>query len=289
MNKVGLVLEGGALRAMFSCGVTDVLMENGIKFNGMIGASAGACFGCNVKSGQIGRAIRFNVKYAGDKRYCSWKSFFKTGNLFNEEFGYQKIPYELDPFDFEAFRKNPMDFYAVATDINTGYPVYKKITDLENSAGDHGMDWLKASAAMPLVQKIIRIDGLELLDGGCSDSIPLKHFENLGYSKNLVVLTQPRNFVKKPNGALGLMKIFLRKYPNFIKTMEKRHSVYNEETAYVFDKEKKGEVFVICPEKPLGISRTEKNPDQLKRVYEEGRNTALKRLEEIKKFVTIAE
>ncbi len=286
MNKIGLVLEGGALRAMFSCGVTDVLMENGIHFDGMIGASAGACFGCNVKSGQIGRAIRFNMKYAGDKRYCSWQSFLKTGNMFNQEFGYRTIPYELDPFDFEAFKASPMEFYAVATDVTTGYPVYKKISDLSDKGSDDGMKWLMASAAMPLVQKVVEIKGLKLLDGGSSDSIPLKHLEQLGYSKNLVVLTQPKNFVKKPNKAIFLMKLFLGKYPNFIRTMQKRHIMYNEETKYVFEQEKLGNVLVICPEKPLGISRTEKNPDELKRIYEEGRKIALSQLEKIKKFVS---
>lgn len=285
MKKTGLVLEGGALRAMFSCGVTDVLMENGISFDGMIGASAGACFGCNVKSKQNGRAIRFNMKYAGDKRYCSWQSFLKTGNMFNQEFGYHTIPYELDPFDFKAFKANPMEFYAVATDVTTGFPVYKKISDLDENGPDNGMKWLRASAAMPLVQKVVEIDGLKLLDGGSSDSIPLKHFENLGYAKNVVILTQPRDFVKKPNSAIWLMKIFLRKYPNFIKTMQKRHEMYNEQTKYIFEQEKIGNVLVICPEKPLGISRTEKNPSELKRIYEEGRKIALDNLEKIRKFV----
>lgn len=281
--KKGLVLEGGALRVIFSCGVLDVLMEKGIEFDGMMTVSAGACFGCNFKSRQIGRAVRFNMKYAGDKRYCSWRSFFKTGNLFNKEFAYHTIPEKLDLFDFETFKSNPVEFYIAATDIESGKADFKKFDECDERC----LEYMRASAAMPIVQQIVEFDGKKYLDGGISDSIPLKAFEEMGFGRNLVILTQPKGFVKERNPLLPLIKLKYRKYPNLIKTVANRHNVYNEETKYVFDQTKNGKCFVVCPDEPLGISRAEKNPDELKRIYEMGRRIALAKLPEIRKFFSI--
>ncbi|MBR6912652.1 MAG: patatin family protein [Treponema sp.] len=281
--KKGLVLEGGALRVIFSCGVLDVLMENGIDFDGMMTVSAGACFGCNFKSRQVGRAVRFNMKYASDKRYCSWRSFLKTGNLFNAEFAYHTIPEKLDIFDFDMFRKNPIEFYIAATNIRTGNAEFKKFDECDERC----LEFIRASAAMPLVQRIVDFDGEKYLDGGIADSIPLKKFEELGFEKNLVILTQPKDFVKKPNPLLPLIRLRYRKYPNLIQTVKNRHLVYNDETKYVFDRAKQNACFVICPSENLGISRAEKNPAELKRIYEMGRKICMKNLPEIKKFFLI--
>ena len=168
--KTGLVMEGGALRGLFTAGVIDVLMENGITFDGAIGVSAGATFGCNIKSGQIGRAIRYNVKLCKDRRYFSFWSLILTGNLFGKNFCYHKIPEKIDPFDNDAFEKNPMEFYLVCTDVETGKPVYKKCDRLDGG----NLEWVRASASLPLVSEIVEIDGMKLQDGGISDSIPLK-------------------------------------------------------------------------------------------------------------------
>lgn len=279
--KSGLVLEGGAMRGMFTCGVTDVFMEKGIVFDGAIGVSAGATFGCNIKSRQPGRAIRYNKRYAGDWRYCSMKSFFKTGDLYGADFCYNKLPHELDIYDLDAYRKNPMEFYVVASDAQTGLPVYKKL----ETCDEKDLTWMRASASMPLVSTPVKVDGYTLLDGGMTDSIPLKYFESLGYDKNIVILTQPRGFVKKPNKMMSLMKIALRKYPNLLKAMQERHIMYNEETEYVFKKADAGEILVICPEEPLGISRTEKNPDELERVYQIGRKSGQEVLAKVKEFL----
>ena len=186
--KKGLVLEGGAMRGLFSAGVLDVLMERGIAFDGIIGVSAGAAFGCNYKSGQIGRVLRYNTRFCGDKRYSGRGSLLKTGNLFNTEFCYNQVPLELDPFDFEAFRSNPAEFYVVCTDVNTGEPVYHAYTGFE----DHGFEWIRASASLPLIAQIVEIDGQKLLDGGIADSIPFGYFESIGYDRNVVVLTGRR-------------------------------------------------------------------------------------------------
>ena len=174
--KKGLVLEGGAMRWLFSAGVMDVLMERGVAFDGIIGVSAGAAFGCNYKSGQIGRVLRYNTRFCGDKRYSGRGSLLKTGNLFNTEFCYNQVPLELDPFDFEAFRSNPAEFYVVCTDVDTGEPVYHAYTGFE----DHGFEWIRASASLPLIAQIVEIDGQKLLDGGIADSIPFGYFESIG-------------------------------------------------------------------------------------------------------------
>ena len=193
--KKGLILEGGAMRGMFSAGVMDVLMEAGIEFDGIVGVSAGAVFGCNYKSKQIGRTIRYNMKYVRDPRYCSLSSLIKTGDMFGRDFCYNIIPNELDLFDNDTFKNNPVKFYVVATDINSGKALYQRI----DSADEKGLEYMRASASMPLVSKPVVLDGKEMLDGGIADSIPLEFFVNKGYDKNLVILTQPKDYVKKKN------------------------------------------------------------------------------------------
>lgn len=281
-NKTGLIMEGGAMRGMFTAGVTDVLLENNITFDGAIGVSAGATFGCNFKSRQIGRAIRYNKIYAKDKRYCSFRSLIKTGDLYNAEFCYKTLPNELDVFDYDIFRKNPMEFYVTATDCETGKAVYKEISSLSD---DEMLAWIRASASMPLVSKIVEVENYKLLDGGIADSIPLQYFESLGFNKNVVILTQPREYRKGPNKMLPFAKMALKKYPNIIEAMAKRHEFYNFEKDYVFGKADRNEILVICPEKSLDIKRTEKDPRELQRCYDAGRLAAKTRIQEIKDFL----
>ena len=279
--KKGLILEGGAMRGMFTSGVLDVFLEEGIEFDGAIGVSAGATFGCNLKSRQIGRAIRYNKRFAHDWRYCSLRSLIFTGDMYGARFCYDTLPNKLDVFDRKAYQENPMEFYCVASDCKTGLPVYKKL----ETCDQHELTWMRASASMPLVSRVVSIDGYKLLDGGMTDSIPLKYFESIGYNRNVIILTQPRDFRKKPASLMWLMKLMLHKYPLLVEAMRRRPEVYNEETADVFEKADRGEAFVICPEKPLGISRTENNPEELQRVYDEGRNIAKKLLPKIKEFL----
>ena len=279
--KKGLILEGGAMRGMFTSGVLDVFLEEGIEFDGAIGVSAGATFGCNLKSRQIGRAIRYNKRFAHDWRYCSLRSLIFTGDMYGARFCYDTLPNKLDVFDRKAYQENPMEFYCVASDCKTGLPVYKKL----ETCDQHELTWMRASASMPLVSRVVSIDGYKLLDGGMTDSIPLKYFESIGYNRNVIILTQPRDFSKKPASLMWLMKLMLHKYPLLVEAMRRRPEVYNEETADVFEKADRGEAFVICPEKPLGISRTENNPEELQRVYDEGRNIAKKLLPKIKEFL----
>ncbi|MBR5587175.1 MAG: patatin family protein [Clostridia bacterium] len=279
--KKGLVLEGGAMRGLFSAGVIDVLMENNIEFDGLVGVSAGAAFGCNYKSRQIGRAARYNIKYCNDPRYCSFWSLVKTGDLFGKDFCYRKLPEELDIFDKKAFEANPMEFYAVCTDVMTGEPIYKRL----DKADENCYEWMRASASLPLVSTVVEIEGKKLLDGGISDSIPLEFFEKRGYEKNVVVLTQPRGYVKKKPHLISLICFAMRKYPGMAKALARRHKMYNDQKKYVFDKADRGEVFVICPDEPLEINRIERNPDKLREVYELGRKIAEQELERLKEYL----
>ena len=278
--KKGLVLEGGAMRGLFTAGIIDVMMEAKVEPDGLIGVSAGAAFGCNYKSRQPGRAIRYNKRFARDKRYCSWQSWLKTGDLYNADFGYRIIPTQYDIFDDKAFEENPMEFYAVCTDVETRKPVYKKL----EKSGQLTYDWIRASASMPLASKVVELEGMKVLDGGVADSIPLEHFENIGYERNLVILTQPDGYVKEHNKLMPLMRLSLRKYPNMIEAMNNRHIMYNKELSYVYQAESTGRALVIRPEAPLPIGHISHNPDEMQRVYEIGRATGMKYIERIKAF-----
>ncbi len=270
-TKTGLILEGGALRGLFTAGILDVFMEKNITFDGLIGVSAGACFGCNFKSRQLGRVIRYNKRFAKDPRYCSWKSLFTTGDLFGANFCYRTLPKELDIFDTEAFENNPMEFHIAATDANTGKSVYKKLT----KADDTTLDWIRASASMPLVSRAVEIDGNHYLDGGLSDGIPIKYFESLGFNKNIVITTRPRGYRKFPRKSLSFLKPLFRKYPKVFTALKTRHTWYNETLQYIDKKVAEGNTISIAPKEPLEISRVCHDPDVMQRVYELGRATAI--------------
>ena len=278
--KRGLVLEGGAMRGLFSAGITDVMMEAGIEPDGLIGVSAGAAFGCNYKSRQPGRAIRYNKRFARDKRYCSWLSWLKTGDLFNAEFGYHIVPTQYDLFDEKAFNDNLMAFYVVCTDVETGKPVYKQLSESTPLA----YDWIRASASMPLASRVVTLEGQKVLDGGVSDSIPLEYFESIGYDRNVVILTQPEGYVKEHNRLMPLMRIALRGYPNMIEAMDKRHIMYNKQLEFVRKAEQEGRCLVIRPDKKIPIGHISHDPDNMQQVYDIGRQTGERFLERIKAF-----
>lgn len=275
--KIGLVLEGGAMRGMFTAGVLDVLMENDIEFDGIVGTSAGAVFGCNYKSKQIGRTIRYNKKYCRNKEYVSMTSLIKTGNLYGVDFAYNKLPEFLDPFDKQTFQNSPTEFFVVATDLETGKPVYHKC---EKGDGPD-LEWFRASASMPLASTIVEIGNRKFLDGGISNSVALEFLEKMGYERNVVILTQPRDYVKKPNKALPLIKIAYRKYPKFVEAVRVRHNMYNKQRKYIFGQEKEGKAYVVTPESMLNIGAATKNPEELERVYQLGRETAQKELKKL--------
>ena len=280
--KKGLILEGGAMRGMFTAGVTDVMQEQGIEFDGAVGVSAGAAFGCNYKSRQIGRAIRYNKRFCNDRRYCGLRSLLTTGNLFNTDFAYREVPLNLDVFDFAAYTANPMEFYLVCTNVETGKPIYHRYDGYH----DHGFDWIRASASMPMVSRTVEIDGQKLLDGGISDAIPLHFFEDRGYNRNIVILTQPAGYRKKKTSAMPIIRLMYRKYPALVHAMEIRHEMYNSTLEYIARQEAAGNILVIRPAAPLPVSRVEKNPERLQAAYDIGRATATAQLEAIRQFLS---
>ena len=279
--KTGLIMEGGAMRGMFTCGVIDVLMENGVRFDGAAGISAGACFGCNFKSGQIGRPIRYNKRYSRDWRYCSLRSLIQTGDLYGADFCYRALPDVLDPFDRAAFAANPMDFYVGAADVDTGEIRYHNCLD----GGARDMAWMRASASMPMVSRIVEADGYRMLDGGIVDPVPYRFMEEQGYDRNVYILTQPKGYRKERTKALPLVRLLLRRTPKMAEAMARRHEVYNAQMAEIDEKERRGEILVIRPAEALGISRTEHDPDELERVYRLGRREAEKALPRIRDFL----
>ena len=279
--KTGLIMEGGAMRGMFTAGVLDVLMENGLVTDGAIGVSAGAVFGCNYKSHQIGRVIRYNTEYCNDKRYASFKNLVKTGNLYSEQFCYHEVPEKLDPFDEAAFAASPMDFFVVCTDVKTGEPIYHKCR--KGDAED--VLWMEASASMPLAAKIVKIGHYGLLDGGVADSIPVRFFESIGYKRNLIILTQPKGYIKKKNKFLPAIRAKYFRYPAFVEAVADRHERYNETLSYISMLEQSGKDYVIRPPIPLEIGAMERDPAQLRRVYETGRAVAQIQVEKIRDFL----
>ena len=278
--KKGLVLEGGAMRGLFSAGVIDILMENNLLPDGVIGVSAGAAFGCNIKSKQPGRVIRYNKKLAHDWRYASFRSLLTTGDYFGGEYAYHYMPSHLDYFDVETFNNNPMEFWAVCTNVGTGKAVYKRLMEVDNNC----LEYIRASASMPIAARIVTVEGKKLLDGGIADSIPLRFFQEQGYDRNLVVLTQPANYVKEPNKLMPLMRLWLRRHPRIIRALEQRHIMYNDQLEYVRQEEKKSNTLVLRPETVLTIGHLSHNPDDMQATYEHGRKVATKHLEEIKAF-----
>ncbi len=279
--KYGLVLEGGAMRGMFTVGVLDVFMENNIWLDGAVGVSAGAAFGCNYKSKQKGRAIRYNKRFCNDKRFCSWSSLIKTGDMFGAEFCYHTIPSSLDVFDGEVYKNNPMEFYVVCTDVNTGKAVYH----VSRSAEYNELEWVRASASMPLASRIVHAGGRELLDGGVTDSIPLRFMEYRGYEKNVLILTQPRDYVKPHSKSEKLVSLYYKKYPNLVKAYCSRPEVYNQQLEYVRKAEADGRAFVIAPETKLPVGHIEHDPNVLEKVYNLGISAGEKYLGEVRKFI----
>lgn len=282
MVKKGLILEGGAMRGMFTCGVIDVMMENNITFDGLSGISAGAIFGCNFKSKQIGRGVRYNKKWGRDKRYFGFWSLIKTGDLYGYDFCYHKIIDELDPIDKETYKNNPMDFFIGATDIEEGVIRYFNSKEVDAET----VEWIRASASMPLVSNIVKVSGYKLLDGGMVDPIPYSIMIKNNYEKNIIVLTQPREFTKKKASIIPLLKIKYHKYPKLVEAMANRHILYNKQLDEIRQMEKEGKVYVVAPYESLNIKRTENNPVELERVYQIGRKVANEKLDAIQDYLS---
>ena len=279
--KTGLVLEGGAMRGMYTAGILDVLMEEKIQVDGVIGVSAGAVFGCNYKSGQIGRTLRYNMKFCGDKRYGTLHSLLKTGDIYDVDLCYHQIPEILDPFDNEAFAKIQQNFLWFAQMWKQ-----ERLSITSADCGRDDLKWMQASASMPLVSKVVEIDGYKLLDGGVADSIPIMWFRRQGYKKDLVILTRPEGYQKKKMKFQGAINKILHRYPNLAKAMAHRYVIYNKTLKKIDELKEKGEVMVLRPSRLIEVSRLEKDPEKLKALYQLGREDAMKNLDQIHAFLS---
>ena len=284
MSKVGLVLEGGSLRGLYSAGVLDIMMDNNIDVDVIVGTSAGALFGPNYFSKQRGRAIRYNKRFCRDRRNISMWSWLFTGNVVNKNFAYYKITKKLDVFDNETFIKSGKELYVTATNIESGECEYFKINDVLSD-----MEKLRATSAIPIMTKPVKINGKYYLDGGVSDSIPIKKCLELGCDKIIVVLTQPKKYKKKiiSDKKIKMINIIFKKYPKLISRMLNRHNEYNECIKYINNLEKKNKVFVIRPSEKLDINLIERNPDKLEKIYQVGIKDMNKNIDDLKKYLVL--
>ena len=278
----GLVLEGGGMRGMYTAGVLDVLMEHGIAFNHAVGVSAGACFGCNIKSHQIGRAIRYNKAFCADKRYASFGNWLRAGDLYSVDFAYREVPLRRDPFDLETYHADPSRFTVVCTDIETGEPVYQDIND---GTAEEIIDWIRASASIPVLSRPVELGGRKLLDGGVADSIPWAWMLEQGYEKNVVVLTQPAGYRKEPNKLVPFLRVWLRRYPKLVEELENRHERYNASIEGLERAERAGELFVIRPSESVKAPAMVRDPEVLERIYQVGRHDAEACLDALEKYL----
>lgn len=277
--KTGLVLEGGAMRGIYTAGVLDVFMDHKVTFDGVIGVSAGAIHGCSYVSGQKGRSIRYYKKYCRNKHFMSFYNLIRTGDIVGKKFCYHEIPERLDPYDYEAFFKSGMDFYVTCSNVRTGKPEYIKITDMMKE-----IDLVRASASMPYVSRIVPYKGKLLLDGGCTDSIPVSAFRKMGYERCVVVLTRDKNYHKKPENIKFLKAMYVR-YPQFSKAIRQRYLMYNRTLEDIAKMEKKHEIFVIRPSVELTMGRMEHDPKKIQEVYDIGRKDAQAQIEKMVKWL----
>lgn len=279
MSKIGLVLEGGAMRGMYTAGVIDVFLDNNIKVDAIIGVSAGALFGCNLISKQKGRVIRYNLKYQNDKRYISVRSFLKTGNIVNKDFAFYEVPQKLDIFDNEEFKKSKTKFYATITNVETGEAEYPLITDCTEQ-----IDYFIATSAMPFLSKIVEINGKKYLDGAVADSIPIHKCKEMGYDKIIVVLTRPITYRRKKSNKT-LTKLVYRKYPKFVEAFNNRYQNYNKLVEQIIEMEARGEIFVIRPSITYKVGRLEKDPKRLQGMYNLGIKDCKRVMKKLKKYL----
>lgn len=276
---VGLVLEGGGMRGLYTAGVLDAFLDAGIQVDGIVSVSAGALFGVNYVSGQRGRALRYNKKYISYPNYMGLRSWLKTGNVVNKDFTYYEIPMKLDVFDEEAFEQSNVDFYATATNIETGQAEYFKIENVFEE-----MEVLRASSALPVASRIVEWKGKKYLDGGLSDSIPVDFARSLGFDKLIVILTRPLDYRKKTSSG-RIYKLLYKKYPKFVKVASERPLHYNATVEQIIDLEKAGELFAIRPSRSVKIGRLEKNPDKFDEIYNLGLSDGEQVMADLKEYL----
>ncbi|PRR73252.1 patatin-like phospholipase family protein [Clostridium thermopalmarium] len=280
MENIGLVLEGGGMRGTYTSGVLDFFIEKELYFPYVIGVSAGACNATSYISRQKERSKRINIKYIKNPKYLSFRNLIKEKSVFGIKFLYDEIPNRLDPFDYNTFNSSSQKFVIVTTDCITGKPVYFEKNDCKDI-----LKVIRASSSLPLMAPMVEIDGGLYLDGGISDSIPIKKAIEDGYKNNIIILTRDKSYRKSPMKFQRLIKIKYKNYPRLIDTMLNRYKVYNETLDYIEWLEKEEKVFVIRPSKDLKVDRLEKNPKKLEALYKLGYEDVHNIYEKMKKWM----
>ncbi|MBE6234089.1 MAG: patatin family protein [Bacteroidales bacterium] len=264
-RNTGLVLEGGGMRGVFTCGVLDWFMDNGVRFPFAVGVSAGACNGLSYMSGQRGRAKASNIDLMAKHKYVGFRYLLTQGCIMDFKLLFEDFPERIIPYDYPAYFSNPDRFVMVTTNCITGKAEY--LEDKESQA--RVMDIVRASSSLPYVTKITMVDGVPMLDGGIADSIPVEYAMSQGYDRLVVVLTRNKGYrksLKKPLAA----KLFYRRYPHLQKALRERNVVYNKAMETVEALEEAGRISVIRPQAPIKVTRMEKDPQKLLELYEEG-------------------
>ncbi len=280
--KTALILEGGGMKALYTAGVIDVLVQNKIETDVAAGVSSGALFGTNYKAKQIGRILRYNLNYSANSERLGLKSFLKTGNVMNKDFYFREVPYELDVMDADTYHNSKTEFFAVVTNLKTGLAEYKNINDLYDN---NCVEYLRASGSLPFLSKPVYVDGTPYLDGGVVDSIPVKHFLEMGYDKIIVVLTKTKDF--RPKMKIPFAKVVYHKYPKFAKVLKYRNPFYTEQCEYVDKLEEENKVFVIRPSKDLKVGTLERNKEKLQEMYDLGIEDCKQKLESVKEYLEL--
>lgn len=265
MTDAALILEGGGMRGVYTAGVLDFFLDKKIEFPVCYAVSAGACHGSSFLAKQRKRAFDVNVDYLKDRRYAGLYSLIKTGDFFGVDMVYNLIPNELNLFDYEEYEKYTGKFFVAVTNCKTGKAEYLQIKDMRKD-----ILAVRASSSLPIISRIVEIDGNEYLDGGVVDSIPIKKSIEDGNIKNVVILTRDKTYRKPPSGMMKLIKAKYKKYPMLVRSIGIRHVRYNNTLALIAQEEKAGRAYVIQPEKPVGIGRLEKNKEKLTALYNQG-------------------
>lgn len=282
-DNTALVLEGGALRGVFTCGALDWMMDNNFYFPYVIGVSAGACNGASFISRQRGRARFSNIELLDKYKYIGFKHFVKKRNVMDFDLLFDDFPNRILPFDFSVYEKTNTCFEIVVSNCMTGNAEYMQEYEDHNRL----LDILKASSSMPFFSPITDVDGTPMLDGGVCDSIPVERAMKMGYDKMVVIVTRNKGYRKKTDG-LKLPALFFRKYPKMRDAINRRNEIYNTQLEMVEKLEDEGRAIVIRPVEPMTINRIETNTDVLTHFYDHGYNCAestLRHIAEIREVV----
>lgn len=280
MYQAGLILEGGGMKGAYSAGVLDFFLDQEIEFSSCYGVSAGAIVLCSFLSKQRKRGFRSLTEYINNDRMFGLYSFMTEGNFVNTKFTYDIIPNYLLPFDRKTFEAYQGKAYAVATDVETGKADYFPLKETEEA-----FKAVQASSSLPLISRMVTIEGRKYLDGGLADSIPIQRSILDGNRKNVVILTKEKGYVRQQASRLQLVKMRYYKYPKIYECIKDRHITYNETMDYIKRLEAEGKVFVIQSQEKLGIDTLDKDEKKLKAAYDLGYEDAKKNFPDLLEYL----